>query len=103
MPSDTPRFSGPLERQLLAQLLIETRRRASLDVTGAAQRWSQPVARLQAIEAGDVIPDWHEIHHLLAAYERGFLPFVVEFEERLAALVASADPVAFLPDPDALR
>lgn len=100
MPSDTPRFSGPLERQLLAQLLTETRRHAGLDVTEAARQWSQPVAQLQAVEAGDAIPDWHEIRRLLAVYGRDLLAFITDFEARLAALgeaPAAGEESPFLP------
>lgn len=100
MPSDIPRFSGSLERQLLAQLLTEARRQAGLDVTEAAREWIQPVAHLQAMEAGDAIPDWHEIRRLLAVYGRDFLAFVTDFEGRLAALgeaPAAGEESPFLP------
>lgn len=104
MESDPVCFSAdPLERQLLAQLLAETRRRAGLDVEGAAQRWGQPADRLHAIETGGSIPDWWEIRQLLAAYDRGLLAFVTEFEERLAVLEGAPFAGAFLAGVDPLR
>lgn len=95
--------AGPLQGQLLAQLLAETRRRAGLDVEGAAQRWGQPTDRLHAIETGGSIPDWWEIRQLLAAYDRCLLAFVTEFEERLAVLEGAPSDGAFLADVDPLR
>jgi hypothetical protein len=101
MEPDPACFSaGPLERQLLAQLLTETRRRAGLDLKGAAQRWGQPTAHLHAVETGGTILDWWELRRLLSVYERGLLAFVVEFEERLGALSAApSETGAFLADP----
>lgn len=95
--------AGPLQGQLLAQLLTETRRRAGLDLEGAAQRWGQPATRLHAIEAGGSIPDWWEIRQLLAVYDRGLLAFVTEFEERLAVLEGAPSDGAFLGDVGPLR
>lgn len=105
MDSDSACFSaGPLERQLLALLLTETRRRTGLTPNQAAQLWGQSHAHLQALEAGSEVPDWWEIRRLLAVYGRDLVAFVTEFEERLAALAAGpAEPEDFFSVPDALR
>lgn len=101
MESDSAGLSAdPLQRQLLAQLLAETRRRAGLDLEGAARRWGQSAAHLHAVESGGVVPDWWELRRLLAVYERDLRTFVVEFEEWLGA--GGAVPFeagAFLADP----
>lgn len=105
MESDPTCFSaGPLERQLLALLLTETRRRAGLTVVDAAQLSGLSLTYLQGLEAGSEVADWWEIRRLLAIYGRDLVAFVTEFEERLAALAAGpAVPDAFFPEPDALR
>lgn len=102
MESDSQRSPvRPLERQVLAQLLAEARRRAGLDVATAAVRWGELPARLHNLEAGNDVPDWWQLRSLLMVYGLALPTFVAAFEDRLAALDESPASTAspFLLDP----